>query len=63
MRFVAYVVDGDTMVGVEDGDDLVGLCRLEEFYADPDRWSVATPTGPRTAVAAIERVPPVPPVA
>lgn len=62
MRFVAYVVDGGTMIGVEEGDDLVGLCRLDEFYAEPDRWRATAPAGARTPLADVRRVPPVPTV-
>lgn len=60
MRFLGYRHDGASVIGVVDGDTVTRLTTIDEFYDDLDRWTNAEPTGPATALADLERIPPVP---
>lgn len=60
MRYLGFLSDGQRRIGVVDGSDVVDLCSIDDFYADAARWSSATASGARHAVADITHVPAVP---
>jgi len=60
MRFLGFDDGGVGTIGIADGDTVRGLCTIDEFYADVDRWRNIEPTGAEIAIDAITRVPPVP---
>lgn len=62
MRFLGFADDRGGAIGVvnNDGDALQRLCSIDEFYADVERWTTATPSGDPLDINTITRVPPVP---
>jgi len=60
MRFLGFDDGGVGTIGIADGDTVRGLCTIDEFYGDVDRWRNIEPTGAEIAIDAITRVPPVP---
>ncbi len=60
MRFLGFRHNGDDHIGVVDGNAVTSLTTIDDFYADLPRWRQATPTGPSSALADVDPVPPVP---
>lgn len=60
MRYLGFRHDGESVIGIVDGESVTRLTTIDDFYRDLDRWTSATPSGPSFQLADIEHVPPVP---
>ncbi len=60
MRYLGMREDGESVIGVVDGDSVTPLTTIDEFYGDLDRWLGATAVGSPIALGDVEHVPPVP---